>query len=139
MLSQSLMFKINQKANKILNTFFYSLAIIVINFNRPNIVFSAVNNWVEISRTTEGIQYIDRNSLNNKGKNIIEIITKYSKIKANTSEKIEDNIYIMRINCISNEFKDISVNGKNNLSAKWEASNKDKLIDDVIYESCKNV
>ena len=45
----------------------------------------------------------------------------------------------MRINCISNEFKDISVNGKNNLSAKWEASNKDKLIDDVIYESCKNV
>ena len=133
------MFKINQKANKILNTFFYSLAIIVIIFNRPNIVFSAVNNWVEISRTTEGIQYIDRNSLNNKGKSIIEIITKYSKIKANTSEKIEDNIYIMRINCISNEFKDISVNGKNNLSAKWEASNKDKLIDDVIYESCKNV
>ena len=139
MLSQSLMFKINQKANKILNTFFYSLAIIVIIFNRPNIVFSAVNNWVEISRTTEGIQYIDRNSLNNKGKSIIEIITKYTKIKANTSEKIEDNIYVMRINCISNEFKDISVNGKNNLSAKWEASNKDKLIDDVIYESCKNV
>ena len=133
------MFKINQKTNKILKTFFYSLAIIVIIFNRSNIVFSAVNNWVEISRTNEGIQYIDRNSLNNKGKNIIEIITKYSKIKANTSEKIEDNIYIMRINCISNEFKDISVNGKNNLSAKWEASNKDKLIDDVISESCKNV
>ena len=133
------MFKINQKAIKILNTFFYSLAIIVIIFYKPNIVFSAVNNWVEISRTTEGIQYIDRNSLNNKGKSIIEITTKYSKIKANTSEKIEDNIYIMRINCISNEFKDISVNGKNNLSAKWEASNKDKLIDDVISESCKNV
>ena len=133
------MFKINQKTNKILKTFFYSLAIIVIIFNRSNIVFSAVNNWVEISRTNEGIQYLDRNSLNNKGKNIIEIITKYSKIKANTSEKIEDNIYIMRINCTSNEFKDISVNGKNNLSAKWEASNKDKLIDDVISESCKNV
>ena len=133
------MFKINQKTNKILKTFFYSLAIIVIIFNRSNIVFSAVNDWVEISRTSEGIQYLDRNSLNNKGKNIIEIITKYSKIKANTSEKIEDNIYIMRINCISNEFKDISVNGKNNLSAKWEASNKDKLIDDVISESCKNV
>ena len=133
------MFKINQKANKILNTFFYSLATIVIIFYKPHIVFSAVNNWVEISRTSEGIQYIDRNSLNNKGKSIIEIITKYSKIKANTSEKIEDNIYIMRINCISNEFKDISVNGKNNLSAKWEASNKDKLIDDVISESCKNV
>ena len=133
------MFKINQKTNRILKTFFYSLAILVIIFNRSNIVFSAVNNWVEISRTNEGIQYLDRNSLNNKGKNIIEIITKYSKIKANTSEKIEDNIYIMRINCISNEFKDISVNGKNNPSAKWEASNKDKLLDDVISDSCENV
>ena len=133
------MFKINQKTNRILKTFFYSLAIIVIIFNRSNIVFSAVNNWIEISRTNEGIQYLDRNSLNNKGKNIIEIITKYSKIKANTSEKIEDNIYIMRINCISNQFKDISVNGKNNLSAKWEAPNEDKLIGDVISDSCKNV
>ena len=133
------MFKTNQKANWILNTFFNLLAIVVIIFNNSNMVFSSVNNWVEVSRTKEGIQYVDRNSLNNKGKSIIEITTKYSKINANTSEKIEDNIYIMRINCISNEFKDISVNGKNNLSARWEASNEDKLIDDVISDSCKNV
>ena len=133
------MFKTNQKVNKILKTFFYLLAIVVIIFNSSTMVFSSVNNWVEVSRTKEGIQYVDRNSLNNKGKSIIEITTKYSKINANTSEKIEDNIYIMRINCISNEFKDISVNGKNNLSARWEASNGDKLLDDVISDSCKNV
>ena len=133
------MFKINQKTNKILSPFFNLLIIIVIIFIRPNIVFSGVNNWVEISRTQEGIQYVDKNSLNNKGENIIEIATKYSIINATTSEKIEDNIYIMRINCITNEFKDISVNGKNNPSAKWEASNKDKLLDDVISDSCKNV
>tara|TARA_Y100000589_G_C26722920_1_gene454506 strand:- start:72 stop:473 length:402 start_codon:yes stop_codon:yes gene_type:complete len=133
------MFKTNQKANWILNTFFNLLAIVVIIFNNSNMVFSSVNNWVEVSRTKEGIQYVDRNSLNNKGKSIIEITTKYSKINANTSEKTEDNIYIMRINCISNEFKDISVNGKNNLSARWEASNGDKLLDDVISDSCKNV
>ena len=133
------MFKINQKANKIFNTFFNFLVVIVIIFNSPNIVFSAVYNWIEISRTQEGIQYVDRSSLNNKGENIIEVATKYTKINATTSERIEDNIYIMRINCISNEFKDISVNGKNNLSAKWEAPNEDKLLDDVISDSCKNV
>ena len=133
------MFKTNQKANIILKTFVNLLAIIVIIFNRPNMVFGKINNWVEVSRTKGGIQYVDRNSLNNKGKSIIEITTKYSKINANTSEKTEDNIYIMRINCISNEFKDISVNGKNNLSAKWEAPKEDKLLDDVISDSCKNV
>tara|TARA_Y100001968_G_C18839860_1_gene473003 strand:+ start:82 stop:483 length:402 start_codon:yes stop_codon:yes gene_type:complete len=133
------MFKRNQKANKILNILLNLLAIIVIILNRPNMVFSTVNNWVEVSRTREGIQYLDRNSLNKKGESIIEITTKYSKINANTSVKIEDNIYIMRINCISNQFKDISVNGKNNPSAKWEAPNEDKLLEDVISDSCKNV
>ena len=36
-------------------------------------------------------------------------------------------------------FKDISLNGKKNLNAKWEASNGDKLLDDLILDSCKNV
>ena len=45
----------------------------------------------------------------------------------------------MKINCLSNKFKDISVNGEKNLSAKWEDPHGDKLIIDVISESCKNV
>ena len=40
---------------------------------------------------------------------------------------------------MTNKFKDISVNGKNNLSAKWEDPNGDKLLDDVILDSCENV
>ena len=79
------------------------------------------------------------NSLDSKGKGIIEITTKYLKLEASTSKEIEENIYIMRINCITNKFKDISINGKKNLSAKWEAPNGDKLLDDVISDSCKNV
>ena len=45
----------------------------------------------------------------------------------------------MQINCITNKFKDISINGKKNLNAKWEAPNRDKLINDVISDSCENV
>ena len=45
----------------------------------------------------------------------------------------------MEINCINNKYKDISVNGKINLSAKWEDPNRDKLINDLISESCQNV
>ena len=47
-------------------------------------------------------------------------------------QKIEENIYTMRINCTSNRYKDISVNGKNILSAKWGNPNEDKLINDAI-------
>ena len=44
----------------------------------------------------------------------------------------------MKINFLTNKFKNISVNGKKNLTAKWEVPNGDKLLDDVISYSCEN-
>ena len=134
------MLKINQN---IKNKFDYFLKILVIIFlilfNRTNIVNGANSNWVEVSKTAAGIQYLEEDSLIIKGKGIIEITTKYSKIDPESLKEIEENIYAMKINCLTNEFKDISVNGKKNLTAKWQASNGDKLLDDVILDSCKNV
>ena len=134
------MLKINQK---IKNKFDFLLnilvLILVILFNRTNIVYGANNNWVEVSRTTTGVQYLDRDSIDIEEKGIIELTTKYIKIDSSTSKEIEENIYIMKINCMTNKFKDISVNGKKNLSAKWEDPNGDKLLDDVISDSCENV
>ena len=134
------MLKINQN---IKNKFDYFLKILVliflILFNRTNIVYGANSNWVEVSKTAAGIQYLEEDSLIIKGKGIIEIKTKYSKIDPESLKEIEENIYAMKINCLTNQFKDISVNGKKNLTAKWQASNGDKLLDDVILDSCKNV
>tara|TARA_B100001769_G_scaffold3158_1_gene2276 strand:- start:336 stop:740 length:405 start_codon:yes stop_codon:yes gene_type:complete len=134
------MLKINQN---IKNKFDYFLKILVliflILFNRTNIVYGANSNWVEVSKTAAGIQYLEEDSLIIKGKGIIEITTKYSKIDPESLKEIEENIYAMKINCLTNQFKDISVNGKKNLTAKWQVSNGDKLLDDVILDSCKNV
>ena len=134
------MLKINQN---IKNKFDYFLKILVliliILFNRTTLVYGANSNWVEVSKTAAGIQYLEEDSLIIKGKGIIEITTKYSKIDPESLKEIEENIYAMKINCLTNEFKDISVNGKKNLTAKWQASNGDKLLDDVILDSCKNV
>ncbi len=134
------MLKTNQK---IKNKFDFLLNILVfillILFNRTNIVYGANINWVEVSRTAVGVQYLDRDSIDIEEKGIIELTTKYIKIDSSTSKEIEENIYIMKINCMTNKFKDISVNGKKNLSAKWEDPNGDKLLDDVISDSCENV
>ena len=134
------MLKINQT---IKNKFEYLLSILVailfIFFNRTNIVSGVSINWVEISKTPAGIQYLDRDSIDIKGKGIIKLTTKYLKTDTNTSMGIEENIYIMNINCLTNKFKDISVNGKKNLTAKWEDPNGDKLLEDLISDSCENV
>ena len=134
------MLKINQKIKNKFNLLLNILVLILlIFFNRTNIVYGANTNWVEVSRTPTGVQYLDRDSIDIEEKGIIELTTKYIKIAPSTLKEIEENIYIMKINCMTNKFKDISVNGKKNLSAKWEDPNGDKLLDDVISDSCENV
>ena len=134
------MLKINQKIkNKFNHLLNILVVILIILFNRINIVYGADINWFEVSRTAAGVQYLDRDSIDIEEKGIIELTTKYIKIDSSTSKEIEENIYIMKINCMTNKFKDISVNGKKNLSAKWEDPNGDKLLDDVISDNCKNV
>jgi len=132
--------KKNQKPKKDFKSFLgLFIIILIIFFNSSNSVLGLEKSWVEVSKTPSGIQYIDKNSVDSKGKRVIEITTKYLEFDANTSKEIEENIYIMKIDCITNKFKDISINGKKNLSAKWEDPNGDKLLDDVISDSCKNV
>jgi len=134
------MLKINQKIKNKFDLLLNILVLILlIFFNSTNIVYGANTNWVEVSQTPTGVQYLDIDSINIEEKGIIELTTKYIKIAPSTSKEIEENIYIMKINCMTNKFKDISVNGKKNLSAKWEDPNGDKLLDDVISDSCENV
>ena len=134
------MVKTHQKIkNKIYFLLKTLLVMLIILFNKTNIVYGANMNWIEVSKTPAGVQYLDRDNIHIKGKGIIELTTKYIKIDSSTSKEIEENIYIMKINCMTNKFKDISVNGKKNLSAKWEDPNGDKLLDDVISNSCENV
>ena len=124
------MLKINQKIKNKFDLLLNILVLILlIFFNSTNIVYGANTNWVEVSRTPTGVQYLDRDSIDIEEKGIIELTTKYIKIAPSTSKEIEENIYIMKINCMTNKFKDISVNGKKNLSAKWEDPNGDKLLD----------
>ncbi|WP_269612708.1 hypothetical protein [Prochlorococcus marinus] len=128
--------KITNKFNFLLNIL---VLILVILLNSKNKAYGANTNWVEVSRAPAGVQYLDIDSIDIEKKGIIELTTKYIKIDSITSKEIEENIYIMKINCMTNKFKDISVNGKKNLSAKWEDANGDKLLDDLISDSCENV
>ena len=134
------MHKINLKNKQFSDLFLNLIVTVLIIFSiNTNMVYGINKNWIEVSRTKFGRQYLDSDSLIKKEKGVIEISTKYLKIDTKDSGVFEENIYTMEINCITNKYKDISVNGNNNLIAKWEAPNGDKLINDVITESCKNV
>ena len=131
------MYKINSKR---ISDFFFNLFLIIfiLLFNKNNIAYASNTNWLEVSENKFGRQYWDKDSLIYKDNKTIEITTKYLKIDEKNPNKIENNIYTMQINCLTNEYKDISINGKKNLNPKWDSQNGDKLINDVISDSCKN-
>ena len=134
------MVKTNQEIKNKIDFLLKTLVVmLIILLNKTSIVYGANIKWVEVSKTPAGVQYLDRDNINIKGKGIIELTTKYLKIDPSTSKKVEENIYVMNINCLTNKFKDVSVNGKKKLTAKWEGPNGDKLIDDVISYICENV
>tara|TARA_Y100001968_G_scaffold211812_1_gene194933 strand:- start:171 stop:500 length:330 start_codon:yes stop_codon:yes gene_type:complete len=93
---------IKNKIHHIVNTL---VVILIILLNKTNIVYGANINWIEVSKTPAGIQYLDRENIHIKENGIIEITTKYLKIDTSTSKEIEQNIYVMNINCLANKFK----------------------------------
>ena len=69
------MLKINQKIKNKFDLLLNILVLILlIFFNSTNIVYGANTNWVEVSRTPAGVQYLDRDSIDIKEK---EIITRF--------------------------------------------------------------
>ena len=133
------MHKEHRETNKEADSLFIILILLFLIFYTNIYPVSALNSsWIEVSEASFGRQYLDKDSFIIKDKGIIEITTKYLKIDSK-NKNIEENIYRMEINCDANKYKDISINGKNILRAKWELPNGDKLINDVISFSCKNV
>ena len=134
------MFRIKLMTIKLINLILQllvSLVLIVLS-SQVELAYGLNTNWVELQKTAAGSQYWDRNSLTNQNNGVIEITTKYLELDPNTSKELNENTYVMRINCQTIKYKDISINGKEIQRAKWEGPNGDKLINEVISDSCKN-
>ena len=129
-------YKRNSYINFIINSIF--IIFLFICFLYPNSsAYAITNNWVEVAKTNEGRQFWDKDSLLNKDKGIIQITTKYIQLDPNTSKIIDEDLYVMMIDCIGNKYKDISTNGRKNKRSEWEHSNGDILINEVISDGCK--
>ena len=96
-------------------------------------------NWLLLKENNDGKEWVDLGSIKKIKNNEISVLTKYFQNPTKEKVKGETNLYVMRINCESKEYKDISVNGIPNFTAKWKTSNNDELIDVVIDKSCSEI
>ncbi len=96
-------------------------------------------NWLLLKENNDGKEWVDLGSIKKFKNNEISVLTKYFQNPNKENVKGETNLYVMRINCDSREFKDISVNGIPSFKSKWQSSNDDELIDVVIDKSCSEI
>ena len=122
---------------------FSILFIIIISFNLLNLVqkASAIGevDWLLLKENIDGKEWVDLGSIRKINDNEISVLTKYFQNPNKDKVKGETNLYVMRINCETKEFKDISVNGIPSFKAQWKTSKEDELIDVVIDKSCNEI
>ena len=117
-------------------SFLFSFLLIILSFSFSSYAANDVD-WLLLKKNKDGEQWIDRGSIRKYPNNEISILTRYFETPQEPDIKGKKLIYVMRINCETKQFKDISINGIPNLKAKWTSSNNDELIDVVINKSCE--
>ena len=119
------------------NSLLIILSIFIVYFSYLSEV-NAINNvdWLLLKENNYGKQWLDIGSIKRIKKNEVSVLTKFYKDTDQSKNKGETFLYVMRINCDNNQFKDTSINGFPKLNAQWENSNNDELIDMVIEKSC---
>tara|TARA_Y100001968_G_scaffold226072_1_gene208856 strand:- start:252 stop:641 length:390 start_codon:yes stop_codon:yes gene_type:complete len=121
------------------NLFFFSLVLIVF-LNISNLAYGIGNvDWVLLKENNDGKEWIDMGSIKPLKNNELTVLTKFFKNSPDSSEEGKLSLYVMKINCENENFKDISINGIPQFNSKWKISNNDELIDVVIEKSCLEI
>ena len=126
---------------KILKFTILVITIISLNLFIPIQKASAIGevDWLLLKENNDGKEWVDLGSIRKIKDNEISVLTKYFQNPNKEKVKGETNLYVMRINCETKEYKDITVNGIPSFKAQWKTSNDDELIDVVIDKSCNEI
>ena len=119
------------------NLFYFSLSLLLFILNFASYSYAIGNvDWVLLKENDDGKEWIDKGSIKSLSNGEISVLTKFFKNPTNSSDDGELSLYVMRINCYENKFKDTSINGIPQFNSKWQTSNNDELIEVVIENSC---
>ena len=124
----------------ICNFFSLFFAFFILILNNSEFAYGIGNvDWVLLKENNDGKEWIDMGSIKSINDKEISVLTKFLQNPKDSNDKEKLALFVMRINCTENKFKDISINGIPQLNSKWQTSNNDELIDVVIKKGCSEV
>ena len=108
----------------------------IILFSSSVKVFADEIEWLEVSKTNNELISIKPNSIKYNRKGFLSVIAKHSQINPNDQTIINDDNFLMAIDCENRLFSKFSANADLKQVKNWENPINNKLIKKTIINSC---
>ena len=92
--------------------------------------------WLEVSKTENELLSINPNSIKYNNKGFLSVIAKHSEIDPDDQTVINDDPFLMAIDCENRLFSKFPVNADLKQVKNWENPINNKLIKKTIINSC---
>ena len=92
--------------------------------------------WLVVSKTNNELLSINPNSIKYNSKGILSVIVKHSELDPNDHDVINNDSFLMAIDCENRLFSKLPINGEIKQVKNWENSINDKLVKKTIINSC---
>ena len=99
-------------------------------------IFADEIKWLEVSKTNNELLSINPKSIKYNNKGVLLVIAKYSEIDLDDQSLINDDSFLMAIDCKNRLFSKFPANADVKQVKKWETPVNNKLIKKTIINSC---
>ncbi len=99
-------------------------------------IFAEEIEWLEVSKTNNELLSINPNSIKYNNKGFLSVIAKHSEIDSVDQTVINDDPFLMAIDCENRLFSKFPANADLKQVKNWENPINNKLIKKTIINSC---
>ena len=110
--------------------------VFLIFFSSSLKLFAEENKWLEVSRTNTELLSIKPDSIKYNNKGFLSVLAKYSEINPDDQTVINNDSFLMAIDCENRLFSKFPVNSNLKEVKSWENPINNKLIKKTIINSC---
>ena len=114
---------------------FFSIFFLIF-FSSSFKIFANEIEWLEVSKTNNELLYINPNSINYNNKGFLSVIAKHSEIDPGDQTVMNNESFLLAIDCKNRLFSKFPVNAKLKQVKIWENPINNKLIKKTIINSC---
>ena len=108
----------------------------LIFFSSSCMIFAEEIEWLEVSKTNNELLSINPNSIKYNNKGFLSVVAKHSEINPEDHTVINDEPFLMAIDCENRLFSKFPENADLKQVKNWENPINNKLIKKTIINSC---